>query len=207
MRKVVWVSWKYIEEQVKPSKSVNVAIAAYVTTQARLKLYEYLEVLERSALYTDTDSVIYVQKPGEPSKVQTGDYLGDLTNELEEYGKDSYITEFVSGGPKNYAFSVFCPSSGIHTTKCKAKGITLNYNNSKVVNFASLKKMVVEDPTPVHVSNPKKIKRKHGGQVFSAPETKEYKIVYKKRRLINDFDSVPYGYHVEEENESMENSV
>jgi hypothetical protein len=130
--------------------------------------------------------------------------LGDLTNELEEYGKDSYITEFVSGGPKNYAFSVFCPSTGIHITKCKAKGITLNYNNSKVVNFASLKNMVVEDPTPVHVHNSKKIIRKHGGHVFSAAETKEYKIVYTKRRLIDGFDSVTYGH---QEDESMENYV
>ena len=42
-----------------------------------------------------------------PPKVKTGDYLGDLTNELQEYGYGSFIQEFVSGGPKNYAFSVF----------------------------------------------------------------------------------------------------
>jgi hypothetical protein len=40
--------------------------------------------------------------------------------------------------------------------------------------------MVLEDPTPVHVHNPK-IKRKHGGEVISAPESKEYKVVFKKR--------------------------
>lgn len=30
-----------------------------------------------------------------------GDYLGDLANELDTI---DYITEFVSGGPKNYAY-------------------------------------------------------------------------------------------------------
>jgi hypothetical protein len=191
---VAWVSWKCIEENVKPGKNVNVVVAAYVTAQARLKLYEYLEVLDRSVLYCDTESLIYIQKPGEDPKVKTGDYLGDLTNELEEFGSDAYITEFVSGGPKNYAYSVLCPSTGKENTRCKAKGITLNYNTSKVVNFSSLRKMVKEDPTPVHVHNPKKIKRKHGGEVVSAPESKEYKVVFKKRRLINGYDSLPYGF-------------
>jgi hypothetical protein len=37
------------------------------------------------------------------------DYLGGLTDDLEEFGSGSYIEEFVSGGLKNNAFSVFCP--------------------------------------------------------------------------------------------------
>jgi hypothetical protein len=35
---VVWISWKYTEENHPIWKNVNVAVAAYVTTQARLKL-------------------------------------------------------------------------------------------------------------------------------------------------------------------------
>ena len=135
----VWVSWKYSENNVAAGKNVNVAIAAYVTTQARLKLYEYLSVLGESVLYCDTDSVIFVQKNNDAPRIKIGDYLGDLTNELEEYGSDSFIEQFVSGGPKNYAFSVFCPSTGKRTTKCKVKGITLNYQNLKVVIFHTLK--------------------------------------------------------------------
>jgi hypothetical protein len=111
-------------------ENVNVEVAAYVTTQARLKLYVYWSKLGQSVLYCDTDSVIYVQKVGEPPKVVTGDYLRDLTNELEEFGSGSFIQEFVSGDPKNYAFSVFYPSTGKRTNKCKVKGI-----NSKDVNL------------------------------------------------------------------------
>ena len=54
--------------------------------------------------------------------------------------------------------------------------------------------MILKDASPVHVHKPKKIKRKHGGVVVSEPETKEYKGVFKERRLIDDFDSIPYGH-------------
>jgi hypothetical protein len=189
---VVRVSWKY-SENIAAGKNVNVAVAAYVTTQARLKLYEYLRELGESILYCYTDSVIFAQNI-QPQRVKTGDYLGDLTDELEEFGSDSYIQEFVSGGPKNYEFSLFCPSTRKHTIKCKVKGITLYYENSKVVNFTALRHMILEDDTPLHVHNPKKIKRKHGGVVVSEAETKAYKVVFKKRRLMENFDTLPNVY-------------
>ena len=107
-------------------RNVNVAVAAYVTTQARLKLYEYLNKLGKSVLYCDTDSFIYIQNVDEPPKFEKGYYLCDLTDELKEFGCASYIDQFVSDGPKNYAFSVFSPSTGKHTTNYKVKGITLN---------------------------------------------------------------------------------
>ena len=99
----------------------------------------------------------------------------------------------MSGGPKNYAFSVFCPSTGKRTTKCNVKGINLNYENSKVLNFTTLSDMILKDTAPVHVHNPKKIKKKHSGVLYE-PETKRYKIAFKKRRLMDNFDSLPYGF-------------
>jgi hypothetical protein len=45
-----WVSWEYTEEGPTTCKSVNVAVAAYVTTGAGLKLYSYLEELGESIL-------------------------------------------------------------------------------------------------------------------------------------------------------------
>jgi hypothetical protein len=122
----------------------------------RLKLYDYLNRLGQSVLYCDTDSVVYVQKTAEPPKIPIGDYLGDVTNELQKYGSDSYIDEFVCG-----AFSVICPSTCERTYICKVKGITLTYESSKVVNLITLKSMIHENTAPVHVHNPKKIKRKH----------------------------------------------
>ena len=68
-------------------------------------------------MYCDTDSVIFIQKDNDPAKFKTGDYLSDLTDYLEEYGSCSFVEEFVSGGPKNYAFLLFCPSNGKRATK------------------------------------------------------------------------------------------
>jgi hypothetical protein len=52
--------------------------------------------------------------------------------------------------------------------------------------------MFLVDAPPVHLHNTKKIKRKHGGLVVSEPETKEYKVVFKKRRLMDN--PLPNGY-------------
>jgi hypothetical protein len=88
-------------------------------------------------------------------------------------------------------FLVFCPSAVKRTNKCKLKGITLNYENSKVVNFTSLRNLIFEVAPPVLVHNTKKIKTKHGGLFVSEPETKEYKVVFKKRRLMDNFEYLP----------------
>ena len=61
--------------------------------------------------------------------MKTGDYLDDLTDELEECGSGFCIEEFVSKGQKNYGFSLVCPSTGKSAKKGKVKGITLNYEN------------------------------------------------------------------------------
>ena len=66
------MSWKFSENNVTTGKNVNVAFAAYVTTQARLKLYEYLNKLGDSVLYCDTDSVIYIQNVNEPPELSGG---------------------------------------------------------------------------------------------------------------------------------------
>jgi len=50
---VAWFSCNFSENNVASGKNVNVAVAAYVTTQARLKLYVYLSKLGKSVLYCD----------------------------------------------------------------------------------------------------------------------------------------------------------
>ncbi|XP_033114874.1 uncharacterized protein LOC117115269 [Anneissia japonica] len=96
------VKYESDEQSIQVNRKVNVVIAAFTTASARLKLYELLEALQERVLYYDTDSVVYVSKNGE-WQPPTGDYLGELTNEIDK--KDgNYIKCFVSGGPKNYAY-------------------------------------------------------------------------------------------------------
>jgi hypothetical protein len=55
--------------------------------------------------------------------------------------------------------------------------------------------MILENAPSVHVHNPKMIKRKHACIVVSEKETKEYKVVFKNRRLMDTFESLPYGFY------------
>jgi hypothetical protein len=49
--------------------------------------------------------------------------------------------------------------------------------------------MILEDDSPLDVHNPRKIKRKHDDVFGSELETKEYKFVPTKRRVLDNFDS------------------
>jgi hypothetical protein len=47
--------------------------------------------------------VFYIQEESEPSLIAYGDKLGDMTDEMKP---GEYIDEFISGGPKNYAYKI-----------------------------------------------------------------------------------------------------
>ncbi|XP_070156722.1 uncharacterized protein [Polyergus mexicanus] len=204
---VIYVSWRLRQEAVMPSPITNVAIAAYTTAQARLKLYEYLERLDRRVLYYVTDSYIYVST-GKPNEYEphTGNFLGDMTDELESYGRGSYIEAFVSGGPKFYAYVVRM-ADGRTRECCKVKGITLNYENSRLVNFNSIKNLLLnKEGAQENEKNgeelPKTsinlcfraIRRTTFHEIVTRDETKVCAPVLLKRRFIDSRNSLPYGY-------------
>jgi hypothetical protein len=134
-------------------------VGAYVTAGGRLQLYRYLDKLQDKALYCDTDSVIYVQPKREPPLIETGDSLGAMTSELKP---GVYNAEFVGAGPKYYAYRTMNPAIGEGKTVCKVRGITLNYNASQLVNFDTIKEMILkgDEQETVTVHTEKKIKRK-----------------------------------------------
>lgn len=190
---VMLANWSEVDEAILPSPMTSVVIAAYVTAIARIKLYSYLDLLGEQILYFDTDSIIFVEKPGTPSP-PTGDFLGDLTDELLDYGPGSYIDSFVSGGPKNYAYRVRVGGGEETATVCKVKGINLNFENSKKVNFNKIKEMVL-DPSPTQVVlHGTKICRTKTHDVVTRPDKKTYRIVYTKRKRVANYDTLPYGF-------------
>jgi len=107
---MILVTYVKEEEEAEPFSNVNSVLASAVTTQARLKLYSYMEKLQHRTLYFDTDSIIYLSGPNDTYEVPIGNFLGEMTNELEEYGSNAYISEFVSAGPKNYGYEVTVPN-------------------------------------------------------------------------------------------------
>ncbi|KAL6433562.1 hypothetical protein ACFW04_006565 [Cataglyphis niger] len=202
---VVYVSWQMRQDAVVPSPLTNVVIAAYTTTQACLKLYSYLERLDRRVLYYDTDSCIY-KSSGDPHEYapSTGNFLGDMTDKLESYSRDNYIEVFVSGGPKFYAYVVRTPDNRTH--EC-CKGISLNYENSQLVNFNSIKNLLIakekmwenEDSEEVTIETSinlsfRAIRRTAFYEIITCDETKVCAPVLLKRRFIYSRFSLPYGY-------------
>lgn len=119
----------------RPLSNTNVAIAAFTTAYARLRLYSVLEKLGERVCYMDTDSVIFIDD-GEVD-IPMGYFLGDMSNQLDDAG--DYIEEFCSTGPKSYAYRTHLGKS-----VCKVKGIHLTPDVP--IHFEALKNMVLHDP-------------------------------------------------------------
>lgn len=190
---VIYVGWSHRKQAVQASGLTNVVMAAYTTAQARLKLYSYLSALGPRCAYYDTDSLAFY------STGQIGEYeppvgplLGDLACELSVYGPGSVITEFVSGGPKFYAFQVQKPNGEL-VYVCKVKGIRLSYETTTRVNFNTIKQLVCDAEDPIQVSCVN-IRRTAHHDVVNKDETKICRPVYKKRRYVNLDQSYPFGY-------------
>jgi hypothetical protein len=191
----MYVSFKKNLESDMELTNTNVVLAAFTTAWGRMELYKYLDFLGDRCLYLDTDSIIFLTSTGmlNPDK---GNFLGDLTCEVEPMGGvGSYITEFCSAGPKNYGYLIKC-ADGRTKSICKARGITINAGNQDVVNFNTLKNMVLGERGPVSVTYPHKIVRNKKFEVFSTRRCITYQIPEVKKRWIvpGTFNTLPYGY-------------
>jgi len=123
------------DEEYERSFKVNVFIAVFTTAQARLKLYDALDVLGDRALYYDTDSVIYKTKCGQ-EKLPLGPFLGQFTDEL---GGDT-IVHLVSGDAKNYGYLT---KKG--KVECKVRGFTLNYETLLTLNYYTMRENILQE--------------------------------------------------------------
>jgi len=140
--------------------------------------------LGERAIYCDTDSVIYIQPGDETGLIETGAKLGDMTSELRP---TEYVSEFMSGGPENYAYKKVNTVTARTDTIRKVMVKTLNYCAKQLVNYV-IKDMILGSGEPtVLVHTEKKIKRKRNGEVgtvaiINEPEDKMYRIWLFKRR-------------------------
>ena len=184
------------EEAILPNYRTNVFIAAFTTCHARLKLYSYLQKLGEQVLYYDTDSVIYKWSACLP-KLRIGKFLGDLKDEL---GGDDHIVEFLSGGPKNYAYR-----TEKKKTECKVRGFTLNVRGQETLNFESMKQNILavlrgEKGAEIVQTNPTHFKRDvvHKG-LSIGPQRKRYRLVFDKRVVTpSTKSSLPFGFFQED---------
>ena len=187
---VLEVRYKQTEANDMPSTKTNIFVAAFTTCWARLKLYSCLHTLQRQVLYYDTDSVIYSWKEGD-NWIPTGPFLGEMTDELD----GDTITEFVSGGAKNYGYRTaggkFC---------CKVRGFTLNVRGRAALNYDSMRAHILdtltqEEPSDaIPVNNPHHFARDTTHKrIKLVQQTKQYRLVFDKR-VIDGTHSLPFGF-------------
>ena len=183
----IFATYKQSNAFLKPSKNTNVVIAAFVTTYARLELYSHLEGLGDRSLYCDTDSVIYRHAPGQ-FEPEISEFLGGMTDELG----GNYIVEYISNGPKNYAYRT---SDGQQIVKIK--GFTLNHLTSQQITFDAMRDMAISrNDIQIKVVEKRKIKKDlKRRQVITIDFNKTYQRVFDKRvRNPNTHTSLPFGF-------------
>ena len=176
------------------NNNVNVVLAAFVTCQARLKLFSEMNKLQERVHYTDTDSLIYRKKEGE-YEPQTGNNLGDLTDECP---KGEWIKEIVCPGPKNYAYKLKSDTAENPKQKVVIKGLNLHALSLQTLNFDVIKnKLLNNDQSETLVEQLKFIRKDE--QITTQSLKKKYGIRYDKGKIVNDgsWSTLPWGYKKE----------
>ena len=136
---VAELKWRLVNETVRSGASQNVFIAAFTTCHARLRLYSFLEQLDPDQpLYMDTDSLIYLWRPGKPAVPTSKGELGAMENEFKR--DDRFMVDFGSTGPKSYYMEM---NDG--TKKIKCKGFNVKTSRAlKQVNNETMYGLLLE---------------------------------------------------------------
>ena len=144
--------------------------------------------------------------------IPLGEYLGDMTDELTEYGENACLTSYVSTGAKSYGFCIQ-KEDGSLVYSIKSKGFTLNWDAGKIIffnekqfellarsiNFDKMKEMVFEfqargEAERIEIKGTG-IRRTKDHQVVTKNESKTFGVTITKRVLIDEgFVTQPYGY-------------
>lgn len=179
--------------------------ACFVPAYGRLQLEEQLYKLGKRVLMNDTDSIVYHYIPGEYN-IPEGDLLGDW--EVEDVDKQNDgLAEFVGIGPKTYAFRTFKND----VTVVKAKGISIKHAHGKIINFDTMKQLVVDQIRDPQQQPKKKIKVPQMTMRYSAnSEVNTYKFIKDlkldvanlKGRLVGPY-LYPFGYEDGEEEKDL----
>ena len=180
----------------------NLAIAAFTTSLARLKLLDMMRQLGDRVLYTDTDSVMYISRPGdyEPPR---GNLLGQWTDELKP--GESHIVKFMSLGPKSYSYVTDTGRQELKSKSFTQNGYTENVlawdeghqnlvRTGNALNFDCMNDLLQHPGKTFQVVYPSFMKRDFKEQsIKNVVLAKQMRLVYDKRILHDDFSTRPYG--------------
>ena len=176
--------------------------AVFTTANARIRLYDMLSFLHPSQiLYYDTDSCYFLYDPDDsnhkkPSNDQARPKsitfapnkkacLGQWECDLKE---GEYITEFVCGGAKSYAYKTNKEKINI-----RQKGITLDVANNKIITFEAFKKMVLNSES-IRTADRFQFKTLKNKDIQTVFVSRAVRPTIGEKRKISEYDTYPFGY-------------
>jgi hypothetical protein len=175
------VQFKQLDEKKSSLAKTNIAMVSFVTSNARQRLCEKLDILGPRAFYFDTDSILYHYDPN-LTNVEEGEFLGEWAKENK-----TPIVEFCAMGPKSYAVLELSKK-----TETQMKGFTLHHENSAKFNLTTMKRLISGEIANVsgnHLSFIKKV-----GNIRTRAEEKHAVFKYTKRTLVGGYNTVPIGW-------------
>ena len=193
-----YINYEYIDDKDARQGVQNVVVACFVTSYARLRLYEVMSQQHKknpgTVYYFDTDSIVFEARPGDEIP-KLGVYFGDLTDELEGWT----CVEASFNGPKCYSLKL----AKDHQTKVilKIKGLTLN--STALADINHNKMMVLSDQfiDPEATNQEVNVRQKNfvtdplSRHIHTKEFLKKYKVTSEKRRILfAKNDTVPYGF-------------
>jgi hypothetical protein len=189
------VSWSQDPSLAQPIPNLSLIVAIFTTCWARVHLYRevFAKLNPGQILYKDTDSIVYVEKEGEPKLKTENGKLGALTNEQPETHK---ITRYFSGGPKTWAYEVE-DETGEKKWVSKSKGIKFTKQSLDDLPIEKMWNLVINlDTSTQKIHDYQKFRRDvTTGTVRQFHEEKLWKINITKRRIDHNKQfTIPFGY-------------
>lgn len=191
------VTYKSKRELEQAAPFSNLPIAIFTTSHARLHLLQQMEQVQDRILYTDTDSIIYVSRHGEPDLPESS-LLGGLKSELSN---KQYITEFYCTGAKSYYYKV---AEGTKTFDVfKIKGFKLSKENLLTLQNSNFVNLAQKGKESLILDNFSITRNKLAGELINNENKKKLKNTFNKRILKKNFDTYAIGDKLIDENELL----
>ena len=108
--------------------STNLMLAAFVTANARLRLFKCLDILGDRVIYHDTDSIVYEYNKNLVN-IPTGHDLGEWEEEC------THMTLWAALAAKTYAFKGLKPNTEKSVEVIKSKGFSTGFTIDQYCNY------------------------------------------------------------------------
>ncbi len=137
---------------------------------------------------------MFIQRKDEQSVLTTGNFLGDLTNELPN---NVEVTEYYCAGPKFYLLVGKNMVTGEPYSMYKIKGVSLNKSTETAINADNIRKLVMQEIESATLEAPHFVIRreKKTGKLVNSSCLKKCRVTNSKRSFYTaDGTSFPFGF-------------